>query len=589
MILKTVELASSSVVDSTRTSSRVRRLVTSPNAVLAAACIVACLVLLLPISLTIGPSYWDVYQYYDAANRIFAGQVPGNDFFTPVGPLGYYVFAGWLAVFPNGQPALLAQWSTLILTAPMMALVLSDVSKRSRATAFALLLPFLLFALLPFNTHEYYPFPGTDAFGTYNRQVCQLLYVLLSGIMFMRNRTRLTWVIALGMSALFFIKITGFLAGCLLTGYAFLAGRLRMRNLLAAVAAFALLLVAIQVTTGLVSSYVGDIVALVGINSASLAPRFLQATSVNFGILVCAGLLASTLLWLDRQMLASATRSASRMRSAARASAILDHPGCWLLVTLAAGVFSETQNYGSQALIFLWPVCLRVLIKIRRFKSRPVVMVAVVTLAAAAMLPPAVAVAERAGRAFVGSLKNMPLASRNLKSLGTVNMRPDVALRVEHMMDFYPKHRAAYQDMIAIGELPTPLLFSDSDFQAVYLASVDQAIDAIRQLEDEKGIHFETIMSINNYNPFPYLMDRTAPRAVSIAADPMRTVQAPGSVEQRAISDADLVLYPTCPPTATNAKLLEMYAKLLDGHRRVSLSDCFDTYVNPRFDAKLGG
>lgn len=118
---------------------------------------------------------------------------------------------------------------------------------------------------------------------------------------------------------------------------------------------------------------------------------------------------------------------------------------------------------------------------------------------------------------------------------------------------------------------------------------MDQAIDAIRQLEDEKGIHFETIMSINNYNPFPYLMDRTAPRAVSIAADPMRTVQAPGSAEQRAISDADLALYPTCPPTATNAKLLEMYAKLLDGHRRVSLSDCFDTYVNPRFDAKLGG
>lgn len=133
------------------------------------------------ISLTIGPSYWNVYQYYDAANRIFAGQVPGNDFFTPVGPLGYYVFAGWLAVFPNGQPVLLAQWSTLILTAPMMALVLFDVGKRSRATAFALLLPFLLFALLPFNTHEYYPFPGTDAFGTYNRQVCQLLYVLLPG------------------------------------------------------------------------------------------------------------------------------------------------------------------------------------------------------------------------------------------------------------------------------------------------------------------------------------------------------------------------------------------------------------------------
>jgi hypothetical protein len=589
MSLRTADAAASKLAKRTTDPTPLRRLLTSPNTVLGLACALACGLLLLPITLTVGPSYWDVYQYYDAANRIFSGQVPGNDFATPAGPLGYYVFAVWLAVFPNGQPALLAEWSTLTVTAPLMALVLADVGRRSRGTAFALLLPFLLFALLPFNTREYYPLPGTDAFGIYNRQVCQLLYVLVAALMFMRNRKRLTVVIAVGMSALFFVKVTGFLAGCLITFYACVAGRLRIRNLVTAVAAFAALLAVLQVTTGMVSSYLGDLATLVAINSATLAPRFMQAASVNFGILMCTGLLAVALLWMDRLMLASATTSAWRLRSAARASAILDHPGCWLLVILAAGVFSETQNYGSQALIFLWPVCLRVLLKIRRrSKSSPAAVVVVVTLIATAMLPPAVAVAERAGRSLVGSVKNVPLTNRNLKALGAVNMRPDVALRAEHMIDFYPKHRVTYQDMVVVGELPTPLLFSDSDFQIIYLMSVDQAVDAIRQLEQEKRVRFETIMSVNNYNPFPYLMDRTAPRTLSVAADPLRTVQAPSSEERQAISDTDLVLYPTCPPTATNARLLAMYAQALASHRRIELSDCFDAYVNPRFDAALG-
>lgn len=38
--------------------------------------------------------YWDLYIYFDTANRIFNEQVPNVDFFTPVGPLGYWLFAG---------------------------------------------------------------------------------------------------------------------------------------------------------------------------------------------------------------------------------------------------------------------------------------------------------------------------------------------------------------------------------------------------------------------------------------------------------------------------------------------------------------
>ncbi len=108
----------------------------------------------------IGPMYWDHFIYLDAAQRIANGQMPAVDFFAPVGPLGYYLY--WLAatLFPHGQPLLVASWSLLIVTAPLMALVTLDVSRRAPGLALALVLPFLLFSALPFTTGDFYPFPG---------------------------------------------------------------------------------------------------------------------------------------------------------------------------------------------------------------------------------------------------------------------------------------------------------------------------------------------------------------------------------------------------------------------------------------------
>jgi hypothetical protein len=569
---------------------RTRLIAISPIATLLVALVVACLLLGLRLSLPIGPMYWDVYQYIDAGDRIFAGQVPVNDFPLPVGPLTYYLFAGVIAVFPNGQPVLIAQWSMLVVTAPLMALVLWDVSKRSRVIAFALLVPFLFFALLPFNTQAFYPFPGVDGgVGIYNRQVCQLLYVIVAAAMFVRNRRLLTSVLAIGMSALFFTKITGFLAGAMISAYGLLAGRVRWRDALAAASSLVILLACLELTTGMVGNYVRDILELVGINTVLLAPRFLQAASLNFGVLMPAGLLALLLLWVDRRMLSSAIRSAVKQRSAARASAVLDHAGLWLLVVIVAGTFNETQNTGSQALIFLWPVCLRIFLRLRRFSGKPVVLLAALALLAAAVLPPVVNVSERAARAYIGSAKNMPLQTHNLKGLGSVNMRPEVALRVEHMLDFYPEHHNTFDDMVAMGDEVTPLVYSDLDFQALYLANVDRAIDAIKQLEADKGIRFETIASITPYNLFPWLMDRSAPRKLSIAADPLRTVSTLDAEEERALADTDLVLYPTCPQTVMDAKLLAFYRPALAQHRRIKLNQCYDAFVNSRFAAKLGG
>ncbi|WP_269929700.1 hypothetical protein [Aminobacter sp. HY435] len=559
----------------------------SPLVLLVLALAAVCALLALPIVVPIGPMYWDVIIYYDAANRIFDGQVPINDFFTPVGPLGYYLFAGWLWLFPNAQPALLAHWSLLAVTAPLMALVLWEVDRRSRTAAFALLIPFLIFALLPFNTREFYPFPGSDAFGIYNRQICQLLYVLVSALMFVRGQRLLVVLIALAMTALFFLKITGFVAGGLICVYAFAAGRVGLKYAIASVLAFAAALAGLELTNGLVSHYMTDILRLVGMNSGTLLPRFLQAASINFGAVLAASMLALLLLWIERADVLKTFAATRQSSTLGAVSGVFDASGLWLLAVLFAGILFETQNTGSQAFIFLWPVVLMALLRNGRPSTRPALQLAMVALAAATIVPPALSVTERAARAYVGALKNEPFANSNLGTLGAVNMRDEVAERVDHMTEFYPEHRSHYSDLTEVGELATPMLYSDFDFQVTYLRNVDTAIDSIRKLEADKGVRFETIMSLNFVNPFPWLMDRSAPLHIAIGADPSRAVPDPGSTEEGAVSETDLILLPTCPPTTANASLYEMYKSALTGHRRIELDACYDAFVHSKFFGAL--
>ena len=390
-----------------------------PQTILAAACVVLGGVLLLPVALPIGAMYWDLGLYLDAAQRIEGGQVPSVDFFAPVGPLGYYLFTAVSRTFPQAHPLLVAHWSTLLVTAPLMALVVRDAAARSPALAWALLGPFLLFAVLPFNTREFYPYPGSDAFGIYNRQAAQLLYVLTAALLFVRARVPLGIVVCVAMLALAGLKVTGFLAGGLLCAWALVAGRLPFTVALAAGGTFLALLGLLEAATGIVSAYLGDIAALARKNGGGLAGRFLQSASLWFGILAPAGLLVLVMAWHDRRSLTP------------------DHPAAWLAVAAFAGLAYETQNTGSQGLIHLWPpLLLAGLWALERGRALPVAGLAL-ALAAAAALPPAIEVAERAARAWTGALRNVAVRFPELGPIGRVNARADVVQRMVAMKAHY--------------------------------------------------------------------------------------------------------------------------------------------------------
>ncbi|SEB39349.1 hypothetical protein SAMN05216452_0804 [Nitratireductor aquibiodomus] len=564
-------------------TTRRRRWLTGPVAILAMTALVMAVFLVLPLNVPIGPMYWDLFIYFDAANRIFSDQIPATDFFAPVGPLGYYLFAGGVKLFANAQPLLLVHWSLFAVTAPLMALALWQVDAKSRGTALALLLPFLAFALLPFNTREFYPFPGSDGFGIYNRQVCQLLYVLTVALVYLRDQRMLLVSIVAGMTGLFLTKITGFVSGGLLCAFAFAAGRVSIRTAVASAVIFLGILGLLELWTGFTLNYIRDILALVVMNEGSLLPRFLQAASHTFGIIAPAGLLALFLLYRDRGMLAGKLRAPS----VAAIAAIIDHNAFWIMTVLVAGIFFETQNTGSQALIFIWPVLLPVLVRLWQSETeRPVFLVAA-ALASAAALPPLVNTVERAARTYIGAIKNVAMPNQNLKTLGRLNMRPEILARSEKMLDFYTLHRDTYADFIRIQELPSSVYYSEFHFQATHLMAIDGAINAIRELEEEQGIRFETILNLNFVNPFPWLLDRSAPLHVAIGADPTRAVPPPDAEALEAVRQTDMILHPTCPLTTANADLLKIYAPAMQDHERITLNQCFDAYLSPRMADRI--
>ena len=555
-----------------------------PSAILALAVAIAAILLSLPLRVPIGAMYWDLVVYFDAANRIFTGQVPTVDFFAPVGPLGYYLFAAGTKLFPQAQPLLLVHWSLLAVTAPLMVLALMRLDRRSRMTALALLIPFLVFSMLPFNTRSYYPYPGSDGFGIYNRQVCQLLYVLTVGLLFVRAQRMLAVVVVAAMTALFLTKITGFISGLMLCAFAFAAGRIAFMTAVGAAAAFFALFGVMELTTGFVSQYAIDILTLVEMNSGSLAPRFLQAASHTFGIVAPAGILVLVLIWHQRRALRDQLGGLIRRPSFAGIAAVLDRPALWLAAILFAGIFFETQNTGSQALIFVWPALVWMFATSwgELFRKPPVLGLCLL-LSAAAALPPIVNTTQEAARTYLGAIKNVPLANDNLRTLGQVNARPEIMARAEKMLGFYPDHRDTYQGFVEIGELPEFIFYSGLDFQLDHLMAVDRAVTDIRRLEERNGIRFETVMNINFVNPFAWLMDRRAPLHLAIGADPSRAVPDPSPEEIAAIEAADLILLPTCPLTTANDALHKLYAPAMKAHRRITLDACFDAFVHPRF------
>jgi hypothetical protein len=554
-----------------------RAALSAPLILLAAALVFCVWLLTRPLVLPLGAMYWDLVLYVDAGRRIAEGQVPLIDFLAPVGPLGYWLYAWLGGLFPQGHPLLLAQWSLFLITAPPMALVLREADRRSRRLALGLLLPYLAFQMLPLNVEQHSLFPGLDGFGIYNRQASIVLYVLVSALFVLPSRVLSVGVLVWCMLALLLIKITGFLAGGLVLAYALLAGRIDLRlGLLAAVGAL-LVLAGLEFSSGLVSAYAGSILALLRINAGGILPRFLQAGALHLDIVAAGSALILALAWTGRGAMLEGLRRCASERSLASLHALLDRDGAWLAVTMAAGLFLETQNTGGLAFVFAWPVLLRILLRETGGERRGRFLV--LALLAATALPPAMTVLQRAGRTLLAQSNYIALPNDHLGALGRVSQHPEVVGRADKMQAIYASSTNTLEAIAAQHILPSQTLYAELDFQLGWLMAIDAGIAAILAHEALTGTRFGTIMSLNFVNPFPALMGRSSVRHIAIGADPFRAVPEPDAAALAAVAAADLILLPLCPVTVANQALHRVYAPAMTGRREIALGPCWKGFV----------
>ena len=545
-----------------------------------AACLVALMAFLsFPVALPMGESFWDTYIYIDGAHRMAVGQDIYRDFHAPVGPLNYVLFNAMSSLFPDGNVVFIIQWSLMMITVPIMACIAWFALERGAATAFALLLPYLLYSILPFNDTSWNAFPGVDGFAYYNRHGAVLLYLLVASLFFVRSQVALVVLVSALLLSLAFIKINAFMAAGMILALALITRRIGLRASLSVAAVCLTFTGLLELGTGVVSAYMSSIFRLVGTNISELIIRIMTTGTARFDVIFAASLLAAYLL-LSRSrggnnLVAGFDRNFARSPAPNR----LDQDWIWAGTLIAANILFESQNFGSAAFISLWP--LLVVLFLGREPGHRARLSPLVILIALVALPAVTKVLHSMAHTAASSTRNVSLNTDHLPASMSFETKVMTLQAAERSRPIIAAGRETYESYADANILPVYWLYFDHEFQVNVLQAMDDVIAAIRARESDLGIRYETIDLRDFANPIPAIMGRTPAKGVSIGGDPFRTVLPLTDAEAGMLSQTDLVLLPTCPVTAARKKLLSDYAEAYEGFSRLQLTPCFDALEHP--------
>jgi len=561
---------------------QILRLATSPWTWAAGLAVVCALLFSLPVALPVGSYYWDIVLYQDAAWRIGWGQTPHLDFFAPAGALAYYLVHYLLQAFPGGNLVLLANASIPLLAAPLLALALSpgrsdDATRPAPALILMLMAPFVLFAVLPFNTTQVYAMPGVDAYGLYNRHAALLLYALVAAILFAPRAGPQAIAITGLLLLLFFTKITGFAIGAGLLAYGVLAGRTSLRTGAAVVLSLALIAAVMAFATDLFPAYLENIIALAGMNAGDLGSRLSTAALTRIETTLAIALLCLALAWSERARLLAVFGAASPADFLSRASHALDSRPAWLFMLLAASLLYESQNTGSLEFALVWPALAAIVPAIwsGRVTMRPLL----IFLLAIAIAPTAANLANRTLRTASVALTYQALPAPALGPIGRILVRADMFDRARLMNAHYARAAHSYASLAHNDVNASYLLYAEPDFHVSWLIGVYGAMDALNEWERSNGVRLRSILTLDFADPFASALRRPPVRHVAIGNTPGRSIPPLEGKRLAAARQAHAVLQPLCPLTPARAQMAEIFRPVLDGRQRVTLTECWDMHV----------
>lgn len=548
------------------------------------------------ISVPIGPNYWDLTFYIDAAHRISTGQTPHLDFFPPVGALGFYSYWILSQIFPAANPAVLAQYALLPVALPILALIVHVAQRSSAILAYGILLPFLVFAAVPINSEASSLGSGIDAFGIYNRHAALLLYLLVAAICVLQaGALRIATLAALGL-ALFFMKITGFAAGGMIVTWALLTQRLRLREVLYSALVVIAVLLFIEFTTGMVAAYLRDIIAMLNLNHDSFITRLKPVVILHFDVIALTAVLMAVLAFTElKSIWRKYTLSDGNLKDIAtwdNFAIALRSNAAFLAVVFLAATFYETQNAGSLEYVLTWPLLLVIGLGLTHFHDRT--RTSILILIATLVIPTSVAFSHRAIRSIATLVSQEQLNEPALGPIGRVLARPDQIAHARTMYRHYSENQAAYRKLSAQKIDPVFEATTQPTFQLTWLIASADAIKALRAYEIRHAVKFKSMYTIDYVNPIPAILQtgKTGTgttgtgttgtgmaRHVPLAVAPLRSSPPRQSLFLPELAKVDVLLHPKCPAMALRDRVTGYFAKALNGRRKVALTPCWDMYL----------
>jgi hypothetical protein len=552
------------------------RLLKHPCLALVGACMLAVILLLLPLRLPIGPNFWDLYFHLDAAYRISVGQVPHVDFFAPAGPLPFYGLSAMQALFPGAAPLLQAQYSILFPASLLLFGVTLKLEPSIRAFGWLVVVPFAAFSLLPFNTGFFFPAPGADGLGLYNRQTGLVLYVLVAAFWVMQKGWLRAAIIGLCLAMLLFMKLNAFAAGFLMLAVFVISASVRLRELVLILALVLLAIGFAQLQDGLALAYFRDLGAMIAHNAGGGAKRLLTLLSVRFDVAAPLLILVFALLWFERGLIRNALQAGWRFATegASLASVRLAALGGLMLIF-------ESQNTGGQDFLPLWPA---LVFALASFWSVPFsrMRIAILSLVAALGLPSFVHVVQAAARASVAAPGYAVIVAPDTEAAGFYATKPDYWRRAEIMLAHYAANREPYRQLSAQNEMPDTILYSTPDYQALYLLDLSQGLAALVAHEGQSGRRYQSIATLDANDLLPMLLKREPVKGITVSFDPVRGY--PSSEYTRyaqSLQAADAILVPHCPETPARRTIRSVAQPALEGRQSIMLSPCWELFAVP--------
>jgi hypothetical protein len=551
----------------------------------------AALALAAGFRLPIGPNYWDVYLFLDVAHRIDLGQLPHRDFFIPIGALPFYLHDLVQRVWPQAHPVLAVQYAILILAGPLALWLAGDLRRHRKACggpvlAAAIFIPFAIFALAPFNIIDFYPSPGVDGFGIYNRQAGLMLYLLAATLAFAQSRSLKVAMVAVVFAALAFTKATAGLAALCFALAGVVTLRLRPGDFALSLIIAAAAVAGVQAATGLPGHYLGDLMGLVEDNTDSLTARLLTFISLKFDVIAALALLCAFAVWARGDALLGAVRAlATPGKTLSGRIDVVLQVLAMPLVLLAglslAAVGYETQNTGSNEYVYLWPLVLLVARDLRP-RLDEAGRVVLLVLVCAVALPSVVKVLHKAARTIAVAPGYVAVANGLSGPLSMSLAKPSHSARAEVMRRHYAEERDAWRALAIAGQTPSDIQYSEPDYQIFYVRSLAEAAQALKLHEELAGRRFASTYVLDFVDPLTAELGRTPPRYVSVANDPDRTF--PVRIRERVAAELatiDAILIPRCPITPARLAIEAVARPALAGREVVALSPCWDIAVRP--------